>query len=611
MLRDYQKETLAASWDAFQRGVWSQMMVLPTGAGKTVVFAHLPHQYRGWIEQFPDRQQKMLVLAHRDELIDQAWKKLDHYNPDLRIGIEAAKRRATPMDDVVVASVQTLTAGNGGRLSQLDPMEYRIVVIDEAHHAPAVSYQQVLRHFDLVQGEAWQNGATVLSVFSHSKPSNNLSEVRALQRQWWKGHWPNRLLIGVTATPNRADNIGLEWTFNELVYEKTIRWMVQRGYLVPPVGWFVDTGVDLDGVKMTAGDFNVGALAQAVNTPRRNEQTVAAWAAKAIGRRSIAFCCDIKHARDLANAFQQTGVNAAWVSGDGGWALGGASDRDYIVARYKEGAYDVLCNCNLLTEGFDDPATSCIIMARPTTSQGLYMQMLGRGLRPSESKQDCLVLDVVDVARKHSIVTAGDLFGLPRLFNAKGEELTALADSVEAALAACPDLPLVDGLDPASFAAHVKAFNIWAVSESDVANKFARLRWIEAKQDVYRLALPAKQAEDGALVSGANAGIERLEISQSTLGAWAVRVYSSGLYRHIGETDDLGGAFLKAERWVEFERPDAFAIKAKDAPWRDKPASEKQRLLLAKLGAPGDLSKLTRGQASDMLDKFYGSRGRK
>lgn len=597
MLRDYQEEALASVNEAFGRGVWSQVVVLPTGSGKTVVFAHLPHAMRFWLHEFPDRQQKMLVLAHREELLEQAARKLDHYNPDLRVGMEAAGKRASPMDDVVVTSVQTLSARGGKRLQNLNPDEFRIVVVDEAHHAPAASYQTVLKHFGLVPDmtEMMGPGETM-----------NAEHYRQVYRDWWSKTWPNKLLVGVTATPNRADAIGLEWTFRELVYEKTIRWMVAQGYLVPPVGYHVDTDVSLDTVKMTAGDFNISGLAKAVNTPARNTTAVQAWLARAKGRRTLGFTVDVQHARDMAAMFNSEGVKAAWVSGDGGgdW-ISGNTTREAIVALFRGSAYDVLCNCQLLTEGFDDPMTECILMARPTTSQTLYMQMLGRGLRPWESKEDCIVLDMVDVARKHSLVTAGDLFGLPKAFNAKGMKLTALADMIDHALETQPDLPLPAGLDVESFSKHVKKFNIWSVAESDTANRFGRLRWIESGKDHFRLALPVRQQSDGALLSGKSGSAECLDITVGTLGCWSVRLFTGHTSVPIAETDDVGGAFLRAERWVEHNRADAWRMKAKDAAWRDRPPSDKQVALLKRLGAP---LPTTRGQASDMLDQFYGAK---
>lgn len=584
-LRDYQEEACAAIRNALARNVWSQIVVLPTGAGKTVLFAHLQQALADWLAPYPWRKQKMLVIAHREELLDQAKDKIQFYNRDLRIGIEQGARRAAPMDDVVIASIQTLAARNGARLARLNPDDFRIVVVDEAHHAAADSYQDVLRYFGLVP--TWPD-----------RTGQDETELRAAYRTWWDTPpTADKLLLGVTATPARGDAIGLEWTFRELVYEKTLRWMIQRDYLVPLVGYVVETEISLDTVRKVAGDFNVGQLARVVNTPERNQQAVAAWRDYAWNRRTIAFCVDIQHAKDLAAAFNAVGIVADWVSGED-------ADRDRKVQRLRDGDLDVICNCNVLTEGFDEPGVSAILHCRPTNSPTLYMQMTGRGTRKADGKADCVVIDMVDIARRHALVTAGDLFGLPKRWNALGRSLEAQAAAVDAIQMAFPDVPLIEGLTLDALQATVKRIDLWAIRDSETAGKYARLRWVEESPDRFHVALPAR-TETGALESVTQG---RLEIRRALLGGWDVFVIGTAR-ESLGSVDDIGLAFDRAERWVKATRPDAWAMKQKDAAWRDRAASEKQVALLRRLRAPmGD--GLTRGQASDMLDKYYARRGR-
>lgn len=584
-LRDYQHETLNAVRGALlDRGVWSQIVVLPTGAGKTVVFSHVPQALTAWLEQFTPRQRKTLILAHREELLDQAAEKFQHYNPSLRVDIEQGNRRASPMADVVVASVPSLAATGGRRLQRLDPNDFRIVIVDEAHHAPADSYQTVLDHFGLVPPR---------ELSAHPTPEQ-AAYARARIREWWRSSWPNRLLLGVTATPNRGDAVGLEWTFRELVYERSLRWMIERGYLSPLTAYLIESGVSLESVRRVAGDFNIGQLAQTVNTPARNALAVDQWIQHAPGRRTIAFCVDVKHAEDLAAMFRSRGVAADSVAGSD-------DDRDDRVASFRRGDLEVITNCNLLTEGFDAPDVSCILMCRPTQSQALYMQMVGRGTRLAPGKADCLVLDVVDVASRHPLVTAGDLFGLPRKFNARGADLRQQAETVDRLREQYPDAQLVEGLTPETLEASVRQLDLWNVRESEIVEKFCKLRWVEAAPDRYHLALP-ERGQNGGLTSG-DTGQQRIEIRQSMLGGWTIVV--TGTNENLGTVDELAAAFARAERWVESSRPDAWKMKQRDAEWRDKPASEKQLRLLQKCKAPITPG-LTRGQASDMLDRFFG-----
>lgn len=361
--RDYQMECWKAIDTSFQNGVWSQVGVLPTGSGKTFVFARLLTNavpfIREWLNGFDARRQKVLIVAHREELLDQAARSLKEANPGLNVGIEQGERRASWMDDVVIASVQSLTASGGRRLRGLNPDEFRIVIVDEAHHAAAESYRTVLAYFQVVPPDGLLPGPKATEA--------EAQRARAACCEWWQTHQPDRLLLGVTATPSRGDAVGLEWTFRKVVYEQTLRWMIERAYLSPLVGYLVRTATSLDGVKITAGDFNQGQLAEKVNTPVRNRLAVEAWTARAAGRKTLAFTVDIQHAKDLAAAFQSAGVAAEWISGELRPDM-----RRQRLEDFRRGAIQVMTNCNVLTEGFDLPDVSAILMTRPTRSQLLY-----------------------------------------------------------------------------------------------------------------------------------------------------------------------------------------------------------------------------------------------
>ena len=362
-LRDYQQDAIDSIGAKFQQGIWSQIIVLPTGSGKTECFARLRFSALGpWLDAYPPREQKILVIAHREELIEQAAQKFARANPDLNIGIEKSDRRASwLLDDVIVGSVQTL---QGKRLAAIDPAQVRIVIIDEAHHAAADTYQALLRHFNLLPP----------AELKPSRKQKDFAQARQVYQRWWAepANHPGRVLLGVTATPNRGDAIGLEWTFQGIVFERSLRWMIERQYLAPLRGFLVDTQLSLDDVKITAGDFNQGQLAQTVNTFVRNRAAAIAWGERCrlpsgAARRTLAFTVDIQHAKDLAAAFAYLpgNVRAEWVSGDD-------PERATKIERFRRGAIDVLCNAQLLTEGFDLPDISAILMAKPTTSQALY-----------------------------------------------------------------------------------------------------------------------------------------------------------------------------------------------------------------------------------------------
>ena len=592
-LRPYQNEALAAIGGSFLAGTWSQIVVLSTGSGKTEIFSRLRQSpLRPWLDAFPERQQKILVIAHREELIEQAAAKFRIANPDLNIGIEKAERRASWMDDVVIASVQTL---QGKRLLTLNPDDYRIVIVDEAHHAAADSYQAVLQHFGLLPPASLKPKTKA--------DAAAVAGSRVLFQGWWREHHPNRLLLGVTATPARGDAIGLEWTFQKITFERSLRWMIENGYLSPLRGYLVDTQLSLDGVKITAGDFNQGQLAEAVNTPERNRAAAIAWQAQCAGRRTLGFSVDIQHARDLAGAFQQLGIAGAdWVSGDD-------PERASKVERFRRGEIGVLFNAQLLTEGFDLPAVSAILMAKPTTSQTLYMQMIGRGTRLADGKQDCIVLDVVDVSRRHSLVSLGDLFGLPATFDLKGAGALDTAALVERLQAENPDA-VITGSTIEAVRKAITELDLWKVRESAAVTQFAALLWIEDNATKYHLPLPqrapAADGEPGALDPNAAAPAERVELREGMLGGWAIVHVVGTERREIGIADTLQDAFTKGERWVENVRPDVARMKSREATWLGRKPTNKQRQLLKKLKSPiWNKPDMTRGEASALIDQVF------
>src|ERR671926_311693 len=336
--RPYQYEAVAALLAATARGVHRPLLVLPTGTGKTIVFALLVQRRRG----------RSLILAHRDELIQQAVDKLRLVDPTLALGVvQAARDEYTA--PTVVASVQTLS--RRPRLTRLVP-DFQTIVIDEAHHAPAPTYRRILEYC----------------------------------RAW---HPDGPLVVGVTATPERGDHHSLRQVFDGIVYQKTLLEMMQAGYLVDLRALQVLLQADFNALCTQQGDFveaELETLLLAANAPA---QVLAAFQAHAV-----------------AATFGAAGIAAEALDGSTPLAL-----RRAILQRLHTGETRVVANCAVLTEGFDEPSVDCIIVARPTQSAPLYQPMLGRGTRTYPGKTDCLVLDVVGVGAHHTLHTAATLFG--------------------------------------------------------------------------------------------------------------------------------------------------------------------------------------------------------
>lgn len=428
--RRYQQEALLASAGALVRdGLTRQVIGLPTGTGKTVILANLlsgPH--RPWLDLFPASQRRMLVVAHREELLDQAADKIGLANPSLRIEVEQATRRASKHADVVVASVQTLAAAGGRRLASLDPNEFRIVAIDECHHATATTYRRVATHFQFLPPEGFRP-------VSARTAEDALRCQRARMAAWDKISEADRLLLGITATPQRGDGVGLEGVFQRIVYSRSIQDMMREGFLCRLRGIRVASLTSLDQVRLKAGDLDVADLAEAVNVLSRNQLAVQAYREHAAGRRAVVFCVNVAHAKSLAASFVTAKYRAAAI--DGGMP---SPERQDILRAFREREMDVLCNCQILTEGWDDPGVDCIIHARPTKSSLLYIQMTGRGTRLHAGKTDCLVIDVVDQTRRHALVSLPSLFGLPIGFNPEGADILEVADEVQSLLETHPSV---------------------------------------------------------------------------------------------------------------------------------------------------------------------------
>jgi ATP-dependent helicase IRC3 len=366
-LRPYQREAIAAVLAARREGVRRLMVSLPTGAGKTVIFAELTRLAR----------RQVLVLAHREELLGQAREKLERVlPPGTVVGVERGADRAPANAKVLVGSIRSL---HEARLAELvSGRDIGLIIYDECHHAAAPDNLRVLRQ---------------LGVFEPN----------------WNG-----TLLGFTATTARGDGQGLNAAFERIVYSRSLPELIDDGFLCRLRGFRVATHADLRRLSALAPDFSEEELAEAVDIEERNALVARSIQELARDRRTIAFCVTVRHARNLSHALNAVGVPAGIVHG------GLTSDvRARALRDFREGRTQVLTNVGVLTEGFDDPGVSCIAMARPTRSAGLYTQCVGRGTRLAPGKTDCLILDFVDLSTL-SLCSLPSLFGMPNELDLQG-----------------------------------------------------------------------------------------------------------------------------------------------------------------------------------------------
>eukprot|EP00123_Amoebidium_parasiticum_P002294 comp13545_c0_seq1/m.9116 comp13545_c0_seq1/g.9116 ORF comp13545_c0_seq1/g.9116 comp13545_c0_seq1/m.9116 type:complete len:701 (-) comp13545_c0_seq1:108-2210(-) len=387
-LRPYQREAIWQSAQAFQT-FNRQAVSMPVGSGKTVVFSHL-------IPLVPPPANKptatkVLVLAHREELIIQARNKVSAVNgPKLRVEVEQSTANATGDADVVVASVQTLGRKNSPRLQRYDPDEYKLIIIDEAHHSTADSYLRILDHF----------GAR--------DPKSHI-------KVW-----------GCSATLKRNDRVALGHVYQNISYHISVLDIMRDNYLAPVRAFQVKTQVDISSVATQGDDFVQKQLSQAVDVASRNRLVVEVYKQHAVptNRRStLVFAVDVAHCHALETVFNDAGIPAKAVTGATKHSV-----RAETIGRFSGGDLPVLINCGVFTEGTDIPCIDCVIMARPTKSEILFQQILGRGMRMHPGKEYCMALDLVDVSKDKGLITIPSLLGLKPTFDPKGMDFLELHD---------------------------------------------------------------------------------------------------------------------------------------------------------------------------------------
>ena len=377
-LRAYQTEAVGAVHDRYVAGDRATLLVMATGTGKTTVFGDIARRCIA-------KHNRVLVLAHRDELVRQAAARVMSMT-GVKPSIEKAEEEYDFTSPVCVASVQTL---RGQRLERFPRNWFALIVIDEAHHAVADGYRSILEHFD-----------------AH--------------------------VLGVTATADRADRRGLAEVFDSIAYEYPIAKAVSDGHLCPIRAKCLPLTMDLRGVKVSHGDFQVGDLGNALD-PYLDE-VARVMAAECAGRKTVAFLPLVDTAHKMRDALRAAGVRAEAVSG-----RDSMDDRRAKIESFVEGNVDVLCNAMLLTEGWDCPAVDCIVVLRPTKSRPLYTQMVGRGTRTAPGKDHLLLLDFLWMTERHDLCRPASLLGVEK----------AVADKVAAREEDGEEFDLLDAIETA------------------------------------------------------------------------------------------------------------------------------------------------------------------
>jgi len=531
---------------------------------------------------------------------------------------------ASGLADITIASVQSIVSGD--RISKFDPRRFKLVLVDEAHHIVAPGYMRTLQHFGLSQ----------------------------IQQE-------SPVLIGVSATFSRFDGLKLGAAIDHIVYHKDYIDMIGQKWLSDVIFTTVESTADISKVKRGAGgDFQAGELSRAVNTHRINEVTVRTWLSKAKDRKStLVFCVDVGHVTELTRTFRTHGVDARFVTGDTPKA-----ERSARLDQFRAGEFPVLVNCGVFTEGTDVPNIDCVLLTRPTKSQNLLVQMIGRGMRLYPGKKDCHIIDMV-ASLKTGIVTTPTLFGLDpsevvenasvddlktirerkeaeqqqreqQASNELGEDV-ANSDAVPRTLKFTEYSSVFDLLEDTSGEKHIRELSrhawvevaeyryILSTASGDYLKiEMKRSSQIDENEDMSprhehtntydpQMEQPmTDQEEPRNEQKGMNARLDTFEVVE------LVRLTHPGAKvpyrapREIARARTFADAVHAADTYAAEKYPQRFI--SKNQTWRKAPATEGQLIFLNRLRPRDDpltAASISKGKAGDMITKIkHGARGR-
>ncbi|RCI09523.1 hypothetical protein L249_4061 [Ophiocordyceps polyrhachis-furcata BCC 54312] len=624
-LRDYQQECIDTVLSSLQKGHKRVGISLATGSGKTVVFTQL-------IDKIPSRHNdgdRTLILAHRRELVEQAARHCLRAYPDKTIEIEMGNLHSSGAADITVASVQSITSK--GRLDKFDPSAFKLILVDEAHHIVSSGYLKTLEHFGL-----------------HLKQEDS------------------PILVGVSATFSRFDGLKLGVAIDEIVFHRDYVDMIGDKWLSDIIFTTVKSSANLSQVKRGAfGDFHTGELSKAVNTNDVNELTVRSWMSKAEDTRqsTLVFCVDLDHVSGLTQAFRRHQIDARFITGDTP-----KLERSETLDAFKERQFPILVNCGVFTEGTDIPNIDCIVLARPTRSRNLLVQMIGRGMRLYPGKENCHVIDLVS-SLETGIITTPTLFGLDpnelvekasvgdlrdikerksaenernqQAYQADDDGAQATAGSSDPASVTFTDYASVlDLIADTSKEKYVRAISPFAwvrtgehrhvLSYSD--GSFIRIERIEPSEgaedaddddDILGGRLPAddaqQQTDDADAASSTEAPTEPSSEKDAPQQQQPKAQYRAIFVRSLKGISKVpyatpreiltASTFPDAVHGADSFASKAFALNfiALNQPWRRLPASEGQLAFLNRVRGPGNElgpEDVSRGRAVDMITKL-------
>jgi ATP-dependent helicase IRC3 len=469
--RDYQQTAIDDILNSYDRGVQSGVLVMATGMGKTFTTTEL-------VKEFTTRHGgRALFLVDQIELAEQSREAFLRTDPELRVGIEMNTQRAKPSDQIVIACVASIGRKGSKRVARFDSSEFSAVIADEAHKSVSDIWLRGLHYFG-VHPDNYDDG---------------------------------KLLLGLTATPNRTDGVSLGYLYDDIYGNYDIVYGINNGWLTD-IEWLpIETGVDVSQVKRSGVEFNQTDLDHTLDSEFRNTAILKAYLDYGGGLSTMIFCASVRHAYKMADMFNAAGITAACV--EGGTEK---NERARITADFRAGRIKVVTNYSALGTGFDAPETGCIIFARPIRSLLSYTQFLGRGLRPSSTafvdligsakdrkeliansiKPACKVIDMCDFVGNHNVCRVPSLFGLnplmkvekPKFYSEVVEPLEEIRHEKQI------DVSKAVSLEEVQLMVRERKIKIQSYEVDDIVKDMSALSWLKTTDDSYELVFKGGKA---------------------------------------------------------------------------------------------------------------------
>lgn len=567
-LRDYQTKAVNSVFSSIKEWVRLLLLVMWVGSWKTVCFSFIA-------KEVVKQKWKVLLIVHRTELLQQAKKTMEFIIPEAKVQIEQWDLKVDNDCDIVLASTATIGRKDWDRIKKFNKNEFKLIICDEAHRLCVDSNIRILEYFWAYKGA-----------------------------ENWVTKW-HPVVLGVTASPNRQDWLWLDKVVDRIVFTYSMQEAIKDWNLAPIKCFSVFTDTDLNSVSSSMGDFAIWELSDTINNSERNLQIVETYLEKCKNQKTVVFCADVKHAKDLCEVFIQNDIKANYIT----WALKKDIRAD-ILKQFEDWQLDVILNISTLVEWWDVPSILAVFLASPTKSNIKYIQSIWRWSRNYPGKKYFKIFDFVDNIRNNKIITASSLIWITQPIKADNTDIFEMKDQLEELLNNQPGTNLRE-LDLDKIQERIQEVDIFKMAELDTFVKENSTLWWTPFLDGYKISLWEDDMWDKLSV----------EIREDTI--WYIinfivarkqeakfqnkfKKYKNEIVATV-KAHDKKEALNLADKVIRTNYSDRVNLVNQNAKWKESEATEKQVKMLQKNWYP-NADQLTKGQASILISKIFANK---